>query len=29
MTRAVQVDNAIRLEGDDGAFIRLIKNELN
>jgi len=28
MTRAVQVDNAIRLEGHDGAFMRLIQNEL-
>lgn len=29
MMRAVQLDNAIRLDGDDGAFIHLIKNELN
>jgi len=24
----VQVDNALRLEGHDGAFMRLIQNEL-
>ena len=28
MTRAVQADNAIRLEGHDGAFMRLIQNQL-
>ena len=28
MTRAVQVDNAIRLEGHDWAFLRLIQHQL-